>query len=145
MKSLSPEKYITNIDCIDSINCFLLFKQYIIINCKKGIALLLIKTKQIVQYIETEISENKEIILDNNDSVCILNKTLKNNRFLFNLGKDLKMKITKLNIIDVIFEPFNIYENLEINEKNIKFICINDGDFIFWGNSVYILKDEEKN
>ena len=67
IKSLSQEKYITNIDCIDSTNCFLLFKQYIIINCKQGIALLLIKTKQIVQYIETfnEFSGNKEIILDN--------------------------------------------------------------------------------
>ena len=41
------------------------------------------------------------------------------------------MKITKLNIIDGIFEPFEIYENLVINEKNIKFICVNDGDFIF--------------
>ena len=90
------------------------------------------------------MSENKEIILDNNNNICILNKT-KNNRFLFNLGNDLKMKITKLNIIDGIFEPFEIYENLDTNEKNIKFICVNDGDFIFWGNNVYILKDEEKN
>ena len=146
IKSLSIEHYITNIDCIDSTNCFLLFKQYVIINCKKGIALFFIKTKEITQYIENYIgfSENKEIILDNNEHICILNKTMKTNMLLFNIGCDLK--IIKLNMVDGLFEPYEEYEKIELKEKDIiRIICLNDGDFILLGKNVYVLKEEEEN
>ena len=74
INNLNPEKYIPNIDCIDSLNCFIKLKDYIIINCKRGIALLLIKTKEIIQYIENSngITENKQICLDNKDNICII-------------------------------------------------------------------------
>ena len=142
--SLKPEKVIPNIDSINSTNCFLLFKQYIVINCKNGIALFLIKTKEIIQYIKNinDISENKEIILDNKENICILSKIMKTNMLLFNVGYYLK--IIKLNMIEGLFEPFEGYENIETNE-NLKIICINDGDFILWGDNLYILKDGEKN
>ena len=142
IKSLS-KKYITNIECVNSSNCFLLFKEYIIINCKKGIQLLLIKTKEICQYIENfdGISENKEIVLDDKENICILNKAKKLNLLFFN--NKYYIKIIKLKINSGLLEPFESYDNIEVNENNLKIICLNDGDFILWGKYVYILKEGE--
>ena len=136
IKKIKPEKYIKNIDCIDSTNCFLLFNQYIIINCKKGIALFLIKTKEICQYVENfnGIYDIKEIFLDNKVNICILNK--------FNYSY---LKLIKLRMIDGYLEPFEIYENIKANENDLKIMCMNDGDYILWRYNFYILKDIENN
>ena len=140
IKSLEPIKYIPNIDCLDSFNCFLLFKEYIIINCKKGIALLLIKTKETSQYIENiiGISENKQIFLDNKDNIYIWSQKKKGNIILFN--ERYYLEIYKLTINDGLFD-IEYFENIESNEEISKIFCLNDNDFIFQGENVYLLKD----
>ena len=45
IKSLSTGSSLTNIDCIKSINSLFLFRNYILVNCIKGIALISIKEK----------------------------------------------------------------------------------------------------
>ena len=142
IKSLEPIKYIPNIDCIDSFNCFLLFKDYIIINCKKGIALLLIKTKEISQYIENifEISENKKIFLDSKDNICIWSQKKKGNLILFNERYYLTIKKLKINNGLFIFEDFGFIES---HEEISKIFCLNDKDLIFQGDNIYLLKDEK--
>ena len=159
IKTLNPEKYIPDIDCIDSLNCFLLFKKYIIINCKKGVALLLIKTKEISQFIDIEISENRHIFLDNKNNICILSQKFKNKTKLGKYNLIIKhltikdelfkdeeildkynLRITKLKIKDGLFEIFEDCKNIESDVQISKIFCLNDGDFIFQGNLIYILK-----
>ena len=57
--NLDTNKIIKNVDSIKSNNCLFSFGEYIIINCEKGIALLMIKTKEIVQYINSYKYNNK--------------------------------------------------------------------------------------
>ena len=89
LRNINQEKIITNIDSIDSQDCLLKYKEFIIINCIKGIALLFIKTKEISHYIDNYIgiSINKEIFLDINDNICILNKKEINNEHAFSILK----------------------------------------------------------
>ena len=144
LRDFCPERYITNIDCIDSFSCFLLFKEYIIINCKKGIALLFIKTKEITQYIENfyGMSEKKHIILDNKENICFINVAKKQKKYSFKHRYTLTLIKLKLN--DGLLEAFEEYENIESYQNISKIICINNGDFIMRGHKAYILKEENK-
>ena len=140
IKSLTPEKYIPNIDCINSLNCFLLFKNYIIINCKKGIALLSIKTKEISQYFENFIGiyENKQIFLDNTNNICIMSQNEKNN------FEGYYITIKKLRKNDGLLEVFEDFGVIESDEEISKIICLNERDLLFKGdNNVYLLKEEK--
>jgi hypothetical protein len=136
INDLKNREIIKNIDSIESSNCLLLFKQYIIINCIKGISLFLIKTKQICQYIINyeELSKNKEIFLDIKNNICILNKISINDEYF--------ISIIKYNMIDESLEPFEKSEKIKIKEKGLKTISINKGYLILCENNVYILKDD---
>ena len=139
LRNINQEKIITNIDSIDSQDCLLKYKEYIIINCIKGIALLFIKTKEIFQYIENYIgiSINKEIFLDNNDNICILNKKEINNKHAFSILK-LSMNYGSL-------EPIEKYEDIIINEKIIKTISLLKQILVFCENNVYSLTENLSN
>ena len=146
IKSLTRQKYIPNIDCVDSSNCFLLYKDYIAINCKKGIALLLIKTKEICSYIENynRFSENKEIFLDDKQNFCILNKIKEGNMLsmiLFNNSR-YYVNIIKFYLNDGALESFEAYDDIEVEEHDLKILCLNKGDIMLWGKNVYLLKNE---
>ena len=74
IKSLSIEKTLNNIDCLDAENSLCLFNDdYIIISCRNGFALIYIKTKEFVQYIEDYIKKykKKEIFLNSNNDIYI--------------------------------------------------------------------------
>ena len=74
IKSLSIEKTLNNIDCLNSINSLFLFNDdYIIISCRNGFALIYIKTKEFIQYIEDYIKKykKKEFFLDSNNDIYI--------------------------------------------------------------------------
>ena len=43
-----------NIDCIDRIDSLLFFKEYILIPCNKGIGIIFIQTKELIQYLESD-------------------------------------------------------------------------------------------
>ena len=145
IKSLNPSKYIPNIDCIDSLTCFLLFKNYIIINCKKGIAILSVKTKEICQFIEIGISEDKQIFLDNKDNICILSQRnqIEEILFIINTNEKYNLRMEKIKLKDGLFEVFEDYNIMKTYEKVSKIICLNDGDFIFQGDMFYVLREGE--
>ena len=74
IKSLSIEKSLNNIDCSHTQNSLFIFnEEYIIISCEKGFALIYIKTKEFIQYIEDYINkyEKKELYLDSNNLIYI--------------------------------------------------------------------------
>ena len=134
IKSLNQEKILTNIDSIDSNNSLLLYKDYIIINCNKGIALFYIKTKEIIQNIENYRGIiQKEIFLDNNDNICILYIEKFNSKYLTSLVK-FKMDYGS-------FEALTEYEEKEINGKFLKILNLKDYYYILSDEYLDILED----
>ena len=65
------DKIINKIDIIDSIDGLLLNKDYIFDNCKGGIAMIYVKTKELVQYILND-SNNKILCKINEDDLCMV-------------------------------------------------------------------------
>ena len=133
IKSLSLIKTLNNVDCLDSQNIFFPFHQYILVNCEKGIILISSQTKEIVQYIENfeNIPKNKEIYL-NSDDDCI---------YLIFKYAFIYMKIFKLKMINDVFEKIAEYDKIEINEKQPKMLCFNNGKKVIWAKGVYLLKE----
>ena len=69
-------KIINKIDCINNTNClFKINDKFIAINCFKGIGLLFIKTKEIIQYIQTFslLNQYQKICFDKKENIYILN------------------------------------------------------------------------
>ena len=150
INSFIQEKTITNIDSINCVGSLLRFKDYIIINCVKGIALFLIKTKEISQYIENykELSPNKEIFLDCNDNICILNKKMNNESPYGEYSYDeccYDISIIKLNFINGLLEPFEELGRMIIKENAIKIISLINEYLLLCENNVYSLKEFCKN
>lgn len=90
-KNFDIIKKIPKIDCLISTDTLYKIKDnYIIINCKKGIALLYIRTKEIIHYIENFYSDSKRISCDDNNNIYILSN---------NFRWDYNIKIIMVNII----------------------------------------------
>ena len=134
IKQLSDDKTITT-DCINSINSLFLFGKYIIAICEKGIALILIKTQEIIHYIQNE--ENyicKNICLYNN-KIYVLNEITSLNE---------KINIIEYDIIEGFFQPIKkiLPYNKEINNyKNcvFKMIFLSNEKILVLGNNLYEL------
>ncbi len=156
IKSLSIEKSLNNIDCSPQKNSLLLYNdQYIIINCENGFALIYIKTKEFVQYIEdyTKNYEIKEIFLNSNNNIYIMylykyNKednsdnfdnfdNSDNSEIIFT--KKYKIKIFTIKYNDLSFQISEIYKNIKTNEK-LHLICINHKDLMLWDKNIYLLE-----
>ena len=72
IQNLRITKTISKLDIINSKNAFLLFKDYIIINCNGGFAIVSVNKKKLVQYIQNFNDCNyKAICKINNDVICI--------------------------------------------------------------------------
>ena len=130
------------IDSNPSENCLTLYKEYILINCVRGIAIIEIKTLEKVQYIvNLEGYENKIISVDNNNNLIILNAYQ-------------NISIMKLKFEDGCLIPFEEYRNIEVidNKQNnkqspkcIENVCENNDNIIAWGKYIYVLKDIDEN
>ena len=130
------ESIIYNIDCINSQNCLFLYKDYIIINCNKGIAIVLKKNKDLIQYIENEYNdlEQKELCIDEEENIHIL--YMKNGGFLF------------INILKEINGTFEITRKIEVIkpfDNTIKLMCLCKEDILIWENRLYIMKNNNNN
>ena len=144
------EKEIENIDSIKNANCLFLLKDFIVVNCLKGLAIISIKTKEMVQYIENNIGyKNKTICTDNEDNIYILNNS-KN------------LELVKMALSDGIFVIKEEYKNIELeNDKSNDSdeskssdsgsfddldlnMIYNRGYIILWNKFVYILKEKNK-
>ena len=149
-KDFKVEKEIKNIDSIKNENCLFLLKDFIVVNCLKGLAVISIKTKEMVQYIENNIGyKNKTICTDNEDNIYILNNS-KN------------LELIKMALSDGIFVIKEEYKNIELeNDKSNDSdeskssdsgsfddldlnMIYNRGYIILWNKFVYVLKEKNK-
>ena len=143
---ISLEKYeiideIKDIDTACSEECFILFKDYIIVNCIKGFALLSIKTKKLIKYIDNfEGYYNKKLCIDSKD-------------YLYILDNNNNTSIMKIRFEDDNLIPIEKYKNLrQLNEEDnfeanaLENIFINNEEIIVWGKAIYVLSqiDDKK-
>ena len=144
------EKLIKNKDSFQNHSCLFLFKDYIIVNCDKGIALVSIKTKEIVQYIENNLGyKNKTICTDNEDNIYILNNSKNLELIKMTLSDGILIKTEEYKNIELGNDKYNdndesktsdsgSFNDLELN------IIYNRGYIILWNKFVYVLKDNIK-
>ena len=157
--SIEEEKSIFDdrFEFYNSNNCLLLLKDYVAVNCLKGIAFIYLKTKEIVQFIDNKF-EKKYICLNNQYSFYIIslfnnkykenvaigrfkNYNIKNDQYLYLWGR-----IEEMKYIDGSFEcienygqiySYNSSENL--NPFNIIRIKNN---FIYSLNKYFLLEEK---
>jgi hypothetical protein len=138
---LKEDKIITEIDCIEENNCLFLFKNNIIVNCKEGIAIILLETKEIIQYIENfdsdQISKRLSIYNNDNDYILyILNRLDSDyNKQKFNI-KIMKLEDDQLKLI-------GRYDETEIEDQGkLQIIALNKDTTLIYGNKIFIQKNE---
>ena len=139
INSLSLEKTLPNIDCVKTNNCLFLFKDYMLVNCKKGIALITIKYRELVQYIENFFMNmaNKLLCTDNYNNIFILDIRLENQKIY---------EIIQLKYVEGSFEKFRNYSNIiidgeeENNEHIEKMIYMDKLILCSNRNKVYFLE-----
>ena len=137
------QKEIKNIDCINSPNCLFLIEDYIIINCINGIAILLIKTKELVQYIQNFNGyKNKKINIDDNNNIYILNNSEKLSFKKMKLSNG--CLITTEEYKNIEFEK-DKYKKIDISSNLYNFeIFYSNGAIIIWKKNIYILKERNE-
>ena len=127
--NLYEEKVIRNIDCINLINSLIVINDYncILVNCEKGIAIISLKEKELIQYIEWPEKISVKLF---KDSIYIFGK----NNFLYrmNIVENNLSLISKTKMIrEQKFNAYNIY--------------IKDEDVFIWGDKFYLLdKDDDE-
>ena len=141
------ETIVSGIDCIDSSDSLLLFKGFIVINCIKGIALLSINTKELVQY-----------LILNDNYYCKSKTVFRNDENIYIFGYfdniyNKKLSLLKLEFRDGLFNTKEKYKQIIMKDNNnrdgwgaiflYKIICINNEDIIAWGPDIWILKEEK--
>ena len=131
IENLKIEKEIKNIDCAKKSNNLIIIKDCVLVDCEKGIALILIKTQEMVQYIfDGENLGFKKIEKSVDDYIYIFNFSgylLKYKFYEYNLILYEKSKIEKLEDSNLsTYELFSNYNLLSINK------CI-----FFWSNKIY--------
>ena len=120
--SLEIDKIILNIDCTDSTDCLYLLKNQIIIKCFKGIAIISVKTKELIQYIKmTKNCLQKKLFYDEN-SVFILNK--------YRLSSE--MKIIEYKLIDNCLATYMVFPNLTFYENDVDIFLMNKKNLVLF-------------
>ena len=151
VNNLKQEKIISDIDVIDNKDCLLLFKEYIIINCEKGMAIIMIKTKELIQFVEGKSYIYDKKIFFCNDIIYVahynLNHQVKKNYY------NVSIKIYLYKIIEGLLENYKNYKEIKIKIKNIgkdndinimnkiTIFCMNETYFIISGKSEHIFKE----
>ena len=144
IKSLSLEKTIYNIKCSNESNSLLLFNnQYILINCEKGLAVISIKTKEVVQYIEDYFDNyynRKEFVLNSNNNIYIMyvNEMNLSDYSSEDSGNIGYINISVLKYCDFSFHVSEVYEDLSVHD-NLHLIFVIDEKIMLCGNNLYLL------
>jgi len=135
ISNFSSDLIIPNIDCIDSTNSLYLLKDNIIVNCINGIAILSVKTKQLIQYLELFLDGDLKKICCNKENI-----------FSVLLYKDAqKINIFELRLNNNCFDLYGKYKNIKIEkENNIDIISMNKKDIVLYGDNKYIMKEGEE-
>ena len=137
IEDFSKEKTIEKIDSIDSNNTLFLYKEFILVNCSGGLALIYIKTKEYIQYIENDIDDvvqSKKGLFVYNDYIYILNKMDYNN-------SEQTIYIKVITFEDNLIKLIDEYEESNIDDNGIiKLMVMSKDSLILWGNKVNILE-----
>ena len=137
-KELNKEKIIDNIECVNTQNSLFLIKQFILINCKEGITILSLKTKEVVQFIEIlKGIWEKKICFDKNNNIYILNHYNSLNIMKYKFLDGCLVEIKEYNEID---KQNSLSYSKDSNSNKTNIICVNEEDIIIWNNGIYILK-----
>ena len=130
------EKRINNIDCAEIDNGLIRIKDFILVNCINGIAIISIKNKEMIQYIENfdKYLKNKKIFKSSNDIIYILNSKGDINKYYF----------SEYNLIlfeNIKMAKFDLLNNLnyrQINYKKQK-LFLDNNDIFLWDDIIYSL------
>ena len=132
MENLEIEKEINNIDCIEKYNNLTMIKDCVLVNCKKGIAIISIKTRELIKFIhDDENLGKKKIVKSFNNYIYSLHS----------LGYLLKYSFNEYNLI--LKEKIKIEvpnkTNPEFFYSNKNFLFFNDNIYLYV-NKIYILE-----
>ena len=141
IKKIMVEKVLKYIDSIDSDNCLNLLKEFILVNCKKGISIISSKSKDLIQYIQKtdddgyRIEDIKGISFNKNDYIYVLYSckfpNSKINKFYINVF------IMENNLLKLIEK----YDKKEFyGYENIFLILINKNTILLKGDILYLLE-----
>ena len=148
IQSLSIVKSLKKIESIKGQDSLLLYdNKYIIINCYKGFAIVYVKTKELVQFIEDFLGlkyGKKEFILNSkNSSIYIIYKNDEEDddseSDCVRIKKQYEIKIFVLKYIDGSFQIVEEYEKFE-NRENLHLSYIDDDRLLLFDKNIYMLK-----
>ena len=150
IKIIAKEKTIPRIDCMDTINSLFIFNENILVNCKGGFAIICIKTRQLIQYVQNfrENFHDKEIFLNGDNTLFILNKAESDDdeddsedSEENENDENNNVNIYVIKYSEGCFNVMEIYDKIEKKNDNLHLICINNNkDILLWGKKVYLLK-----
>ena len=151
INNFSIDKTLNNIYCISGLDSLLLYdNKYIIINCFEGFAIIYIKTKELVQFIEDLIDienyDTKEFVLNSNNNIYIIYKDVYKKEIPdsdsdsdSDNNKKYEFKIFMLRYIDYSFQIVEEFEKFE-EDENLQLSYFNNDNLMLFGKNVYLLK-----
>ena len=158
--TFSLVKTLSNIDCLNELDSLFIFNnKYILVNCINGFAIIYIKTKELVQYIENFLSdyEKKEIFLSSNKNISIMyvdeNDEINESNESDDSDDSEKseksenkakiMNIFNLKFIDFGFQIISKYENIK-GKDGLHLMNINNNKIFLLGDNIFLLKKMNK-
>ena len=135
-ENLKIEKEINNIDCLEKSDNLILIKDCILVNCQKGIAIILIKTKEMIQYIFDDLNlGNKSIVKSFDDYIYILNSSGNLLKYSYNEYNLIVKEITEIAKPD----NDNTFNYFSFNDLNL--LLLKDEIYFYNSNYMYILDE----
>ena len=133
-ENLKIEKEINKIDCLEKSDNLILIKDCILVNCKKGIAMISIKTKEMIQYIfDDENLGDKSIAKSFDDYIYILNSSGNLLKYSF---YDYNLILTEITEIE---KPDDDSSSKDISFNNLYPFVLKDKIYFFNSYNIFIL------
>ena len=137
ISNLKEDKIIKKIDSMDNYNCLFLLKNYIIVNCKEGLAIILLETKELIIYIQNYIEIcSKRLSTYNNV----------NDLYIYILYPfhclNLRYKIFVMKLEDNNVKLIKKYKDTSSDtDENFDFLKMNENTILIWGYNLHIYKE----
>ena len=140
IETLSLEKSLNKINCLSTPNTLLKFDNlYIIVNCVKGLSIISIKTKEVVQFIQDYlfVYNEKELFLNTNNDIYIIYQEIIDDNSEYDSSENIQkiINIVALKFLDS-FEPFKVYVKIKV-KGDLHLICVNDEKIMLSGKKIY--------
>ena len=140
IETLSLEKSLNKINCLPTPNTLLKFDNlYIIVNCAKGLSVISIKTKEVVQFIQEYLFayNEKELFLNSNNDIYIIYQEIIDDNSESDNSENIQkiINIVALKFLDS-FEPFKVYVKIKV-KGDLHLICVNDEKIMLLGKKIY--------